>query len=60
MLQPQATKCGERRTISLIAHTTKIITKIPRRRNVWDIEDVLGEDQFGLKEEKELGMQLEC
>jgi len=52
--KPQATKCSDHRTISLIAHTAKIL----RRRFEKKIEDVLGEDQFGLEEEKELGMQL--
>ena len=42
----QATKCSDHRTISLIAHTAKIIAKILRRRIEWKIEDVLGEDQF--------------
>jgi hypothetical protein len=40
------------RTISLIAHTTKIIAKILRRRIERKIEDVLGEDQFGFKRGK--------
>jgi hypothetical protein len=31
-----------------------------RRRTEMKIEDVLGKDQFGLEEEKELGMQLGC
>jgi len=44
--------------ISLIAHTSKIITKILRRRIERKIEDVLGEDQFGFRRGKELGMQL--
>jgi hypothetical protein len=54
----QATKCSDHRTVSLIAHTAKIIAKILRRRFERKIEDVLGEGQFGLQEEKELGMQL--
>jgi hypothetical protein len=44
--KPQATKCSDHRTISLIAHTAKIVAKILRRRNEKKIEDVLGEDQF--------------
>jgi hypothetical protein len=28
----QATKCSDHRTISLIAHTAKIVAKMPRRR----------------------------
>ena len=30
--KPQATKCNDHRTNSLIAHTAKIVTKILRRR----------------------------
>jgi len=44
-----ATKCSDYRTISLIAHTAKIIAKILRRRIEKKIDDVLGEDQFGFK-----------
>jgi len=40
----QVTKCSDHRTISLIAHTGKIIAKILRRRIERKIEDVLGED----------------
>jgi hypothetical protein len=58
--KPQATKCSDRRTISLIAYTAKIVAKILRRRNERKIENVLGEDQFGFKRGKELGMQLGC
>ena len=53
----KATKCGDYRTISVIAHTAKIIAKILRRRIEKKTEDVLGEDQLDLEEEKELGMQ---
>ena len=44
----KATKCSDYRTISLIAHTAKIL----RRRNEKKIEDVLGEDQFGFRRGK--------
>ena len=44
--KPQATKCSDHRTISLMAHTAKIVAKILRRRLEKKIEDVLGEDQF--------------
>ena len=47
----QATKCSDHRTISLIAHTAKIIAKILRRIER-KIEDVLGEDQFGFRRGK--------
>jgi hypothetical protein len=41
--KPQVTKCSHHLTISLIAHTEKIETKILRRIEK-KIEDVLGED----------------
>jgi hypothetical protein len=50
--KPQATKCSNHRTISLIAHTAKIVTKILRRRIEKKIEGVLGEDQFGFRRGK--------
>jgi len=49
----QATKCSNHHTISLFAHTAKIIAKICRRRIERKIEDVLGEDQFGFRRGKE-------
>ena len=48
----KATKCSDYRTISLIAHTAKIIAKILRTRIEKKIEDVLGEDQFGFRRGK--------
>ena len=42
--KPQATKCSDHRTISLIAHTAKIVEKILRGRIEKKIEAVLGED----------------
>jgi hypothetical protein len=50
--KPQATKCSDHRTISLIAHAAKIVAKILRRRIEKKFEDVLGEDQFGFRREK--------
>ena len=50
--KPQAAKCSDHRTISLIAHTAKIVAKILRRRTEKKIEDVLGEDQFGFRRGK--------
>jgi hypothetical protein len=44
--KPQAIKCRNRHTISLIAHTVKIVAKIFRRRFGIKIEDVR-RDQFG-------------
>ena len=46
--KPQATKCSDHRTVSLIAHTAKIL----RRRLEKKVEDVLGEDQFGFRRGK--------
>jgi len=48
----KATRCSDYRTISLIAHTAKIIAKILRRRIEKKIEDVLGDDQFGFRKGK--------
>jgi hypothetical protein len=42
--KPQATKCRNHRTVSLIVHTGNIVAKILRRRIQRKIEDVLGED----------------
>jgi len=50
--KPQATKSSDHRTISLIAHTAKIVAKILRRRIEKKIEDVLGKDQFGFRRGK--------
>jgi len=50
--KPQVAKCSDHRTISLIAHTAKIVAKILRRRIEMKIEDVLGEDQFGFRRGK--------
>jgi len=49
----KATKCSDYRTISLIAHTAKIIEKILRGRIEKKLEDVLGEEQFGFRRGKE-------
>jgi hypothetical protein len=48
----QATKCSDYRTISIIAHTAKVVAKILRRRIEKKIEEVLGEDQFGFRRRK--------
>ena len=44
--KPQATKCSDHHTISLIAHTAKIVAKILRIRIEKKIEEVLAEDHF--------------
>ena len=43
--KPQATKCSDHCTISLIAHTAKIL----RRRIEKKIKDIIGEDQCGFR-----------
>jgi hypothetical protein len=48
---PQTTKRNERRTISLIVHTAKIVQKTLRRTER-KIEDVLGKDQLGFRRGK--------
>jgi hypothetical protein len=50
--KPQATKCSNHHTISLIAHTAKTVAKILKRRIKRKIEDVIGEDQFGFRRGK--------
>jgi len=50
--KPHATKCSNHRKISLFALTANIVAKILRRRIEKKIEDVLGEDQFGLRRGK--------
>jgi len=50
--KPQATKCSDHRTISLIAHTAKIVARIFRRRIEKEIEDIHEEDQFGFRRGK--------
>jgi hypothetical protein len=43
----KATNCSNHCTISLSAHTSKMVDRILRRRIEGKIEDILGEDQFG-------------
>jgi hypothetical protein len=50
--KPKTTKCSDHRTISIIAHATKIAVRILRRRIERKAEDVLGEDQFGFRRGK--------
>ena len=49
--EPQATKCSDHPTISIIARTAKIAARILRRRIERNIEDVHG-DQFGFRRGK--------
>ena len=39
--KPQAAKCSDHRTVSLIAHTAKIVAKILRKRIEKKIEDLI-------------------
>jgi len=50
--KPQATKCSDHHTVSLITHTAKIVAKILKRRIGKKIEDILREDQFGFRRGK--------
>jgi hypothetical protein len=47
--KPEARKCTDHRTISLIARAAKVVASVIRRRSEKKIEDVLGEDQFGFR-----------
>ena len=47
--KPQATKCSDHHTISLITHTARRVAKILRRRIEKKTEDLLGEDQLGFR-----------
>lgn len=44
-----AIKCEQYRTISLLSHASKILTKIMHKRMERKIEDTLSEDQFGFR-----------
>ena len=58
--KPQATKCNEHRTISLNAHTAKIVTNMLRKRLKRKLRKYLEKISLDLEEEKELEMQLGC
>jgi hypothetical protein len=49
--KPKDAKCSDSRTTCLFAHTAKI-ARILRRRIERKTEDVLGDDQFGLRRGK--------
>jgi hypothetical protein len=53
--KPHETKCGEKRTITRIAHKAKIIAKMLRIRIERKMEDEFGEDQFGFRRGKVTG-----
>jgi hypothetical protein len=50
--KPKATKCSNHCTVSLIAHTAKVVVRILRRRIERKIDDVLGEEQFRFRRGK--------
>jgi hypothetical protein len=50
--KPQATKCSDHRTISLIAHTAKIVARILRRGIERKIEGAFGEYKFEFRRGK--------
>ena len=58
--KPQATTCTDNRTISLIAHTAKIVAKILRRRIEGKLRMYSENMSLDLEEEKELRVQLGC
>jgi len=57
--EPEATKYNNL-TNCLSTHTAKRVAAILRRRIEKKIEDILGEDQFGFRKGKDLGLQLGC
>ena len=50
--KPNATDCGDFRTISLIAHASKILLKIMTCRLEAKCKDFIGSDQFGFRKGK--------
>jgi hypothetical protein len=58
--KPKATKCSDHRTISLIAHTAKILANILRRRIERKIVYYLEKISLDVEGEKELRMQWRC
>jgi hypothetical protein len=58
--KPQATKRNDHCTISLIAHTAKIVAKILRRRIEKKIRMYSEKISLDLEKEKELVMQVVC
>jgi hypothetical protein len=58
--KPQATKCSEHRTISLIAHTANIVAKVLRRRIQRKLRMFSEKISLDLEEKEELRMQLGC
>lgn len=50
--EQQPNKCVDYRTMSLIAHESKIVARIQNRSLGQKMEDVLGEDLFAFKKGK--------
>jgi hypothetical protein len=50
--KPKAIKCRDHCTISIIAHASKIVERILRRRIERKTDDALGKDQFGFRRGK--------
>jgi hypothetical protein len=50
--EAQSYKVQHHRTVSIITHAAKIVSRILRRRIEREIQDVLGEDQFGFRRGK--------
>jgi hypothetical protein len=50
--KPKASKSTDHRTISLTAHAAKVVASVIRISSEKKIEDVLGEDQFGIRKGK--------
>jgi len=57
---PNATKCSDHCTISVMVHTAKIVGRRVRRSFERKIEDVSVQDQFGFRKCKELGTKFGC
>ena len=57
--KPQATKCSDHRTISLIAHTAKIVARILKGLKV-KLRMYSEKISLDLEEEKEIRMQMGC
>ena len=56
----QAKKCSDHRTISLISHTGKIVVRILSKRLESKIEEVIEEDQFGFRKQKDTRDEKGC
>jgi len=48
----KSTKCEEYRTLSILTHTSKFLTKIILGRTEEKIDENLAEDQFGFRKNR--------